>query len=235
MNAPRVVSPAEWEQARQELLADEKAATRARDALAARRRRMPWVEVAGHHVFAGPEGPVTLLDLFAGRRQLVVYHFMWHGPEHVCEGCSMFVDNLGHAAHLHARDTHRVLMSTGPVDELLAHRERMGWTIPWVSARDTDLYAELGLGGGFALNVFVRDGDRVYRTYTTDGRGVELAGTNWGLLDLTPFGRQENWEDAPEGTPQGEPYGWWRLHDDYDKEDRPEHVAGLGLEGYRND
>jgi predicted dithiol-disulfide oxidoreductase (DUF899 family) len=210
-----VVSAAEWEQARQELLVREKELTRAGDALAAARRRMPMMRV-GDHVVEGVDGPVRLVDVFEGRRQLVAYKFMWIDPDQPCEGCSMFVDQFGHPAHLHARDVTRAVISSGPLAETLPYRERMGWTVPFYSAADSGLYAELGHGGGFAVDVFLRDGDDVYRTYTVGGRGAEGLGTVWSYLDITPFGRQETWEDSPAGTPQSDPYVWWRRHDEYE-------------------
>ncbi|MDQ3764002.1 MAG: DUF899 domain-containing protein [Actinomycetota bacterium] len=217
MNIPQVVSPAEWQDARDRLLVKEKEATRARDALAAERRRLPMVRVEKDYVFQGPHGKASLVDLFDGRRQLIVYHFMWEregDPSQRCEGCSMFVDNIGHLAHLHARDTSLVLVSRAPVADIEQYKERMGWTIPWFSTSDT-FNADFGATAGFGLNVFFRDGDDVFRTYFTSGRGVEALGSNWTFLDLTPLGRQETWEDSPEGWPQTPPYEWWRLHDEY--------------------
>ncbi|MFI6512175.1 DUF899 domain-containing protein [Streptosporangium sp. NPDC050855] len=215
MNRPEVVSEQEWQAAWEALLVKEKEHTRALDALAAERRRMPMVRVDKDYVFQGPDGPASLLDLFDGRRQLIVYSFMWNDGEHFCSGCSMFTDNIGHLAHLHARDTTLVLASRGPLDEITPFKERMGWTIPWFSSLGTGFNEDMGAGDGFALNVFLRDGDEVYRTYFTTGRGVERLGSNWTFLDLTPLGRQETWEDSPEGRPQTEPYEWWRLHDEY--------------------
>ncbi|MBA0125357.1 DUF899 domain-containing protein [Haloechinothrix sp. YIM 98757] len=216
MNRPRVVSHAEWERARDALLSEEKEATRLLDALAAKRRRLPMTPVSGDHTFTGKDGQASLADLFDGRRQLIVYHFMFEpGSEHRCEGCSMFVDNLPHLAHLNARDTSLVLMSPAPYAEIAPFAERMGWTVPWYSAHGNDFYAELGQGTGFAVNVFLRQDGEIYRTYHTSGRGVETLGTTWTLLDLTPLGRQETWEDSPEGWPQEPPYAWWRLHGEY--------------------
>ncbi|MDS1271839.1 DUF899 family protein [Lipingzhangella sp. LS1_29] len=216
---PEIVSEQEWRAARSELLRAEKDHTRAADALAARRRRLPMVRVHTEYTLHGPDGPVRLLDLFAGRRQLIVYVFMWHGPDHHCSGCSMFVDNIGHPAHLHARDTSIALVSRGPLHEILPFRERMGWTLPWYSALDSSFVDDMDAGDGFALNVFLRDGADVYRSYVTTARGVDRLGSTWSLLDLTPYGRQETWEDSPQGWPQEPPYAWWRLHDEY--EDRP--------------
>jgi predicted dithiol-disulfide oxidoreductase (DUF899 family) len=221
MNLPRVVSPAEWQAARERLLVKEKEATRARDALAAERRRLPMVRFEKRYVLEGPEGSASLVDLFEGRRQLIVYHFMLNpGDEDPCSGCSMVVDNLGHLAHLHARDTSFALVSPAPIDEIEAFRRRMGWTVPWFSTAGSDFNADCGITTGFGLSVFLRDGDSVYRTYFTTGRGVEALGSNWSYLDLTPLGRQETWEDSPEGYPQTPPYEWWRLHDEYDGQGR---------------
>jgi predicted dithiol-disulfide oxidoreductase (DUF899 family) len=221
---PPVVSPAEWEAARQALLAKEKEATRARDALAAERRRLPIVRIDKDYVFEGPEGKATLLDLFEGRRQLILYHFMFapdvHGwPTAGCDGCSMFVDQVGHLAHFHARDTSFVLVSRAPLENIEPFKERMGWRIPWYSSAGSDFNRDFGVttdrGETFGLSVFLRDGDDVYRTYFTNRRGVEALGSVWTFLDLTPLGRQETWEDSPEGYPQTAPYQWWRLHDEY--------------------
>lgn len=224
MHAPHVVSDTEWAEAIQEFRAEEKRATRERDALAARRRRLPAVAVEKPYRFHGPNGDVALLDLFDGRRQLLLYHFMFAPgadgwPDAGCTGCSMFVDQIGHAAHFHARDTSLAVVSRAPVERLQAYRERMGWTLPWYSSADSDFNRDLGLtaddGERFALSVFYNDGDRVLRTYVTDGRGVEALGSVWTFLDLTPLGRQEKWEDSPKGVVQGEPYVGWRRHDEY--------------------
>jgi predicted dithiol-disulfide oxidoreductase (DUF899 family) len=226
LNLPQVVSEADWKAAHEELLAKEKEATRARDALAAERRRQPMVRIDKDYVFEGPEGKASLLDLFDGRRQLILYHFMFAPdvdgwPEAGCEGCSMVVDNVGHLAHLHARDTSFVLVSRAPVAQIEAYRERMGWTIPWFSSSDSDFNVDFGVttdrGETFGLSVFLRDGDDVYRTYFTSGRGVEALGSIWTFLDLTPLGRQEDWEDSPEGYPQTSRYEWWRRHDEYEE------------------
>ena len=216
MNLPQVVSPAEWQAARERLLAKEKEATQARDALAAERRRLPMVAVDADYVFEGPDGKATLTELFDGRRQLIVYHFMLEPGANPCEGCSMFVDNIGHLAHLHARDTSLVLVSRAPLAEIEPFKKRMGWTVPWFSSFGSDFNADCGITTGFGLGVFLRDGDRVFRTYFTSGRGVEALGSIWTFLDLTPLGRQEDWEESPDGRPKGARYEWWRLHDEYD-------------------
>jgi len=222
MKLPPVVSQAEWQAARDELLTKEKAATRARDALAAERRRQPMVRIEKGYVFEGPNGAVRLLDMFEGRRQLIVYHFMFQPgapgwPSAGCDGCSMFVDQVGHVAHLHARDTSFALVSRAPIEKIEPYRERMGWTLPWYSLAGNDFNDDSGVRSGFGLSVFLRDGDDFFRTYFTTGRGVEALGSVWTLLDLTPLGRQEEWEDSPEGYPQTAPYEWWRRHDEYEE------------------
>jgi predicted dithiol-disulfide oxidoreductase (DUF899 family) len=133
----------------------------------------------------------------------------------------MFVDQIGHLAHLHARDTSLVLVSRAPLERLDRYRHRMGWDgIPWYSSEGADFNQDFGVttpeGETFGLSVFYRDGDEVYRTYFTAGRGVEALGPVWTFLDLTPLGRQEEWEDSPEGWPQTPPYTWWRRHDEYE-------------------
>jgi predicted dithiol-disulfide oxidoreductase (DUF899 family) len=221
----QVVSKERWEAAHRELLAKEKEHTRARDALAAERRRQPVTEIDKPYVLDGPDGEVTLLDMFEGRRQLIVYHFMFapgvHGwPEAGCGGCSMFVDQIGHLAHFHARGITFALVSRAPLERLEAYKRRMGWTLPWYSSEHSDFNEDFGLRGPggetFGLSVFMRDGEAVYRSYFTNSRGVEALGSVWTFLDLTPFGRQEEWEDSPAGTPQGPRYEWWRRHDEYE-------------------
>ena len=229
MNLPQVVSPAEWQVARDELLVKEKEATRARDALAAERRRLPMVRIEKEYLFDGPNGKAILVDLFEGRRQLIVYHFMF-GPnqDEGCDGCSMFVDGIVHLAHLHARDTSLALVSRAPLAKIDPFKQRMGWTVPWYSAFESEFNVDFGVspetpqptvyqdGESFGLSVFLRDGERVFRTYFTTHRGVEALGSVWTLLDLTPLGRQETWEDSPAGYPQTAPYEWWRRHDEYE-------------------
>jgi predicted dithiol-disulfide oxidoreductase (DUF899 family) len=214
------VSQDEWLTAHEAFLAREKEFTRAQDALNAERRRLPMVKIEKEYVFEGPNGPVSLLDLFEGRHQLLLYHFMF-GPdwEAGCEGCSMVVDNMGHPAHLHARDISRVLVSRAPLQKIEAYKARMGWTAPWYSSFGSDFNYDFGVtieqDETFGLSVFLRDGDSIFRTYFTAGRGVEHLGSNWTYLDLTPLGRQESWEDSPTGWPQTPPYEWWRRHDSY--------------------
>jgi predicted dithiol-disulfide oxidoreductase (DUF899 family) len=224
-NLPQVVSESEWEAAVEALRAKEKEATRARDALAAERRRLPMVRIDKDYVFEGPAGKASLRDFFDGRRQLLLYHFMFAPdvegwPEAGCVGCSMFVDQVGHLAHLHARDTSFVLVSRAPLANIEGYRKRMGWDFPWFSSADSDFNVDFGMttdqGETFGLSIFLCDGDDVYRTYLTNSRGVEALGSVWTFLDLTPLGRQETWEDSPSGYPQTRPYEWWRRHDEYE-------------------
>jgi predicted dithiol-disulfide oxidoreductase (DUF899 family) len=229
MNVPEIVTETDWEAAREALLAEEKEGTRSRDALAAKRRRLPMVAVEKDYAFEGPAANASLLELFEERRQLILYHFMF-GPNQDagCNGCSMFVDQIGDLAHLHARNTSFALVSRAPITKIEAYRDRMGWTIPWYSSFESDFNVDFGVspetpqpdvyqdGETFGLSVFLRDGDRVFRTYFTTARGVEALGSVWTLLDLTPLGRQETWEDSPPGYPQTKPYEWWRRHDEYD-------------------
>jgi len=217
-----IVSPQEWNDAREALLVKEKAHTRARDALAAERRRMPWMAVEKDYRFEGPDGPVGLLDLFAGRRQLIVYRYFFEPgvarwPESGCPGCSMVADQVAHTAHLNARDTTLAFVSRAPQPDIERWKARMGWQhIPWYTLTDA-FDADFGVGEWHGTNAFLRDGDRVFRTYFVDARGDEAMGSTWSYLDITALGRQEEWEDSPEGFPQTPPYEWWSLHDEYEK------------------
>jgi len=211
----RIVSPEAWREDLADLRKAEKELTRAQDRLAAKRRYAAWVKVDRAYDFAGPEGAATLPELFAGRSQLIVYHHMLRPADaSPCAGCCMVADQIPHLAHLHARDTSLVFVSKAPIAEIEAFRKRMAWPIDWYEVKD-EFNVDFDVTSGFGLNVFYRAGDDVYRTYFTTGRGVETLGTVWTLLDLTPLGRQESWEDAPKGTPQTAPYQWWRRHDCY--------------------
>jgi predicted dithiol-disulfide oxidoreductase (DUF899 family) len=220
MQTPPIVSHAEWHAAHEELLAKEKALTRARDALAAERRRMPWLAVEKPYEFEGPDGKVTLLDLFEGRRQLVVYRFFYDPgmsrfPEAGCGGCSFLADQVAHLAHLNARDTTLAFASRAPQADLERWKARMGWGhIPWYTITD-DFDLDHGVDEWHGTNAFIRDGDAVYRTYFVNNRGDEAMGSTWSYLDITALGRQEEWEDSPDGYPQTPPYQWWHLHDEY--------------------
>ena len=215
-----VVSAKEWEAARQQLLVKEKELTRARDALAAERRRMPWLTIEKDYTFDGPEGKASLVDLFDGRRQLIIYRAFFepgvHGwPDHACVGCSMIADHVGHLAHLNARDTTLAFVSRAPQTDIKRVKARMGWgRIPWYTITD-DFDKDFGVDEWHGHNAFIRDGNRVFRTYFINARGDEAFGTTWSYLDMTALGRQEEWEDSPEGCPQTPPYEWWNWNDDY--------------------
>ena len=222
MDTPPIVSPQDWEAAREKLLVREKELTRARDALAAERRRMPWMAVEEPYAFEGPDGPSTLADLFAGRRQLVVYRFFYEAgvsdwPERGCPGCSFLADQVAHLAHLNARDTTLAFVSRAPQPEIQRMSQQMGWgDIPWYTLTD-DFDADFGVGEWHGTNAFIRDGERIFRTYFVNSRGDEAMGSTWSYLDLTALGRQEEWEDSPAGYPQTPPYQWWNRHDEYGK------------------
>jgi len=221
MKTPPVVSAQEWDAALQEMLVKEKEVMRARDALAAQRRRMPWLAVEKEYVFDGPDGKMTLLDLFQGRRQLIVYRAFiepdtgdW--PEHGCTGCSLMADHVPHLAHLNARDTTFVYASRATQPDLDRMKAKMGWQhIPWYTITD-DFHKDFGVENWHGTNAFIRDADdRVFRTYFINGRGDEVFVNTWDFLDMTALGRQEEWEDSPEGYPQTPPYEWWAWHDSY--------------------
>ena len=225
MELPEIVDRSEWDAAHEALLAKEKAATRERDALAAERRRLPMTEIPAGFEFEGPEGTVRLPDLFEGRRQLILYHF-WFPPEgEPCGGCTMFADQVSPLAHMHARDVSFALSSRAPQGRIQAYRERMRWEIPWYTTGEA-FQRERGTTEYFSLDVYVREGDRVFLTYETRSRGVEALGSVWTFLDLTPLGRQEEWEDTPPGRPQGPKYSWWHRRDEYP----PEVLAGSGAD-----
>ncbi|MUN36219.1 DUF899 domain-containing protein [Actinomadura litoris] len=236
MSLPQVVSREEWLAARRELLAQEKEATRAQDAVHARRRELPMVRLDKAYELEGPTGPSGLPDLFEGRRQLIVYHFMFDpGWDAGCQSCSLVTDNIGHLAHLHNANTSLALVSRAPLDKIQAFKERMGWTVPWYSSNKSDFNYDFHVSNdasvapveynykdaetleheglsGFAsgeahgLSVFLRDGETVYHTYSTYGRGPEALLGTYHFLDFTPLGRQkyvnefahhDRYEDSP--------------------------------------
>jgi predicted dithiol-disulfide oxidoreductase (DUF899 family) len=219
-NHPPIVSPASWEASWQELLVKEKALSRARDALAADRRRMPWMAIDRDYRFEGPDRTCSLLDLFEGRRQLIVYRafyepgvFGW--PDHACRGCSMVADQVANLAHLNARDTSLAFVSRAPQANIGSLKRKMGWQqIPWYTVTDS-FDRDFGVDEWHGHNVFIRDGERIYRTYFINNRGDEQMGGTWNYLDITPLGRQEVWEDSPAGYPQTPTYKWWNWHDSY--------------------
>jgi predicted dithiol-disulfide oxidoreductase (DUF899 family) len=226
MKTPPIVSPEEWQAARRDLLVKEKELTRARDALAAERRRMPWLAVDKTYEFDGPNGTVRLPDLFEGRRQLIVYRAFYEPgittcaagtsyPDRACAGCSFLAYQVAHPAHLNARNTSLAFVSRAPQAEIRGLKERHGWEhIPWYTLRD-DFDRDFDVDQWHGTNAFIREGDRIFRTYFVDGRGDEQMGSTWNYLDITALGRQEEWEDSPEGYPQTPPYEWWNYHDNY--------------------
>src|SRR5258708_25534404 len=195
MNKPPIVAQQEWEAARQQFLVKEKDLTRSRDALAAERRRMPWLAVEKDYQFDGPKGKVSLLDLFEGRRQLIVYRaffepglFGW--PEHACRGCSLRADQVAHLAHLNARDTTLAYASRAQQADIPRLNARMRSELPWYTITDS-FDVDFGVDQWHGHNAFIRDGERVFRTYFINGRGDEAMGTTWSYLDMTALGRQE--------------------------------------------
>lgn len=204
---PKIVSAEEWQQERDELLTAEKEATRVLDALAARRRRLPMVRFRNDYVFDTPDGQRTLLDLFDGRDQLAVYQFMDLGPDDFCPGCTAFTNNVADLADLADGGISWVTVSNMPLAQIEAYKARMGWTLPFVSAHGTSFADDCGAGGGFALSVFLRAGTDVYRTYSTTARGVDRLMFVHNILDLSPYGRQQDWENSPPGWPQHPTYG----------------------------
>ncbi len=228
MDTPPIVSPDEWAAAREELLVKEKEHTRARDALAAKRRRMPWMAVEKEYSFEGPDGRMSLHDLFDGRRQLIVYRAFYGPdvtttargtsyPERACLGCSMVADQVSHPAHLNARDTSLAFISRAPQAEIQSLKERHGWElIPWYTITD-DFDADFGVGEWHGHNAFIREGDQIFRTYFIDARGDEAMGSTWNYLDITALGRQEEWEDSPQGYPQTPTGSWLEYNDVYDQ------------------
>ena len=209
---PPVVDLATWQAARDELLIREKAHTREGDAIAAARRRLPMVEFDGTVRVTGADGPVPFLDLFQGRDELLVYkHMWWDGAPHQgqCEGCTVTAWHLKDAVYLNARGVSFAMLTTGRWDEVAAFTQFMGYTQPWYSVRD--VAGPAGGDMGF-LTCYLRDGDRVFLTYSTTGRGIEPTEGSFALLDMTPYGRREAWQDTPEGWPEGNHACWyWRL------------------------
>jgi predicted dithiol-disulfide oxidoreductase (DUF899 family) len=221
MNTPAIVSQQEWKAAHAQMRVKEKELMRAADALAAERRRMPWLAVEKDYRFEGPDGPASLLDLFEGRRQLLLYRAFYEPgvagwPEHGCVGCSFMADHVPNLAHLNARDTTLAYASRAPQADIARLKVRMGWEhIPWYTFTG-DFDVDFGVDEWHGTNAFIRDGDRIFRTYFVDARGDEQMGGTWNYLDITALGRQEEWEDSPDGYPQTAPYEWWNYHDAYD-------------------
>ena len=224
---PTIVSPAEWLEQRTRLLEREKEVTRQHDRVAAERRRLPMVRVEKDYVFDGLAGKRRLVDLFEGREQLIVYHFMFDPAwEKGCPGCTGYVDALGDLSMLAERRTTFVLISRAPLEKLEAYRKQRGWTRPWYSSFGTEFNHDFHVtldtavrsaeynyrpvsdtGESHGLSVFFRVGEAVYHTYSSYARGVENLTNSYSLLDVTPYGRQEDWEDSPSGWPQQPTYG----------------------------
>lgn len=247
MILPSVVSRDEWLVARKALLAEETELTHHRDAVNAARRRLPMVRIEKGYAFEGSTGTASLLDLFEGRPQLIVYHFMFDPSwEEGCPSCSFVVDNIGHLAHLHARKTSLALVSRAPLAKIESYRKRMGWTIPWYSSFGSDFNYDFHVtldeavapveynyrdkaellqrgeryfteGESHGLSVFLRDGRSIFHTYSTYARGADLLLGTYNYLDLTALGRQEDWEEPP-GRSDGPFMAWLRRHDRYDVE-----------------
>jgi len=208
---PPIADQPTWARALDDLRRREKAATRELDAIAAARRRLPMVEFPDY-TLVGADGPVRLVDVFEGRRQLITYHHMWNpGAEWQCPGCTGFTSQFTRLEFLDAYDARYVVVTPGALDEALDYRARVGNKMTWYSTADSTFGADMGapLGGGFQVNVFLRVDDRVYRTYNTQGRGTEQLSHSFPLLDLLPYGRQEEWQDSPDGWPQSPTYSRW--------------------------
>jgi len=184
----------------------EKAHTREGDAIAAARRRLPMVEIDPSLPLVGPNGPLTLLDAFEGRRQLIAYYFMWwngHPAAEQCEGCTHYTTQVGELSYLHKRDVTYATLCQGPYEESIRYRDFMGWEMPWYSAEPSlDALLTGRRVGKMHVVCYLRDGNRVFETYWTTRRGVEAMDYSYGLLDLTVYGRQETWEDSPAGWPK---------------------------------
>lgn len=209
---PRIVTSDEWLAARKALLTHEKELTKHYDRVSAERRRLPMVKLEKTYTFDGPEGKRSLHDLFDGHRQLIVYHFMFDPAwEKGCDGCTGYVNELADLSMLPARDTQFVLISRAPLDKLQAYKTRMGWERPWYSSFGTDFnydfHVTTDTGETHGLSVFFRIDDDVFHTYSTYNRGTESLTDTYRLLDVTPYGRQEDWEDSPAGWPQRPTYG----------------------------
>ena len=208
---PPVVDAESWQRELDALRTREKAATRELDAIAAQRRRLPMVEMPDY-TLEGEDGPVRLAEIFDGRPQLIVYNHMWFaGEEWQCGGCTGFTSQFTRLAGLDNFDARFVIVTQGPIKEALGYKRRVGNTMSWYSTANSPFGADVGAppDAGFGVNVFLRDGDTVYRTWHTDGRGTEQLSHLFGLVDLLPYGRQEEWQDSPQGWPQAPTYSKW--------------------------
>jgi len=205
---PTIVSEEEWQQERDALLVAEKEATRRLDAIAAKRRRLPMVRINNDkYVFETTDGPKRLLDFFEGQPQLAVYQFMDVGPDKFCPGCTNFTNNVSALATLAKNGVSWRTVSNMPLEQMTSYWTRQGWDVPYASSRGNTFAADCGVDGGFLLSLFLTDGQEVYRTYSTTQRGVDRILFVYNILDLAAYGRQEDWEDSPEGWPQNPTYG----------------------------
>ena len=208
---PPIVDQQTWRAALDDLRKREKAATRELDAIAAQRRRLPMVQMPDYTLI-GPDGPVRLADIFDGRSQLIVYNHMWSdGAEWQCPGCTGYTSQFTRLEFLDSYDARFVIVTNGPIEEALAYKAKVGNKMDWYSSSQSSFSAgvDAAPGEGFGLNVFLRDGDTVYRTWHTNGRGVEQLGHSFALIDVLPWGRQEQWQDSPDGWPQRPTYSGW--------------------------
>ena len=213
---PPVADAAEWRQQLDELRVREKAATRELDAIAAQRRRLPMVEMPDY-TLQSENGPVRLVDLFQGKRQLITYHHMWWpGKDWQCPGCTGYTAQFTRLGFLEEYDARFVIVTQGEIGEALAYRDKVGNKMEWYSTAGSPFGADVDAppDGGFAVNVFLRDGDRVFRTWHTNGRGTEQLTHTFPLIDLLPYGRQEEWQDVPDGWPQHPTYEGWSGSED---------------------
>lgn len=222
---PKITSKTEWEKELARLLIKEKELTRLSDKIAAERRRLPMYKVEKNYQFETQDGPKDFPTLFDGRRQLIVYHFMFDPAwEKGCPGCSWVVDAMSHPAHLNARGISMVIIGLAPLKKLLAYKERMGWGHTWASSFGSDFNRDFGAtkesGEDHVTSVFLRDGANIYQTYRSEKRGCEHLGSHWTYLDLTLFGRQEDWEDSPAGWPQFKTYSIDHRHNEYTDDGR---------------
>ncbi|MEB3063784.1 DUF899 domain-containing protein [[Mycobacterium] zoologicum] len=208
---PPIVDETTWREELDALRVREKAATAELDAIAAQRRRLPMVELPDY-VFEGEGGPIRLTDVFDGKRQLIVYHHMWTpGQEWQCPGCTGFSSQFTRLEFLDAYDARFVIVTQGSMSEAADYKRRVGNKMTWYSTADSPFGADMDAppGGGFGLSVFLRRGDKVYRTWHTTGRGIEQLSHSFPLLDVLPYGRQEEWQDSPDGWPQRPTYSGW--------------------------
>jgi predicted dithiol-disulfide oxidoreductase (DUF899 family) len=213
---PPVVDAGTWRTALEDLRIREKAATRELDAIAAQRRRLPMVPLPDY-TLTGTDGPVRLADIFDGKSQLIIYHHMWSdGADWQCPGCTGFTSQFTRLEFLDSYDARFVIVTNGPIDEALAYRDKVGNRMDWYSSAGSSFGADVDAppDGGFGINVFLNDAGTVYRTWHTNGRGVEQLGHSFALIDLLPYGRQEEWQDSPAGWPQSPTYSRWATSQD---------------------